>query len=49
MWQLSGWHKLSYEERVRLDLEYVEHRSLWLDIRTLFRTVSAVLSQREAF
>jgi lipopolysaccharide/colanic/teichoic acid biosynthesis glycosyltransferase len=49
LWQVGGRHELSYEERVRLDLEYVEHWSLWLDLRILFRTLPAVLSQRGAF
>jgi len=49
LWQVSGRHELSYEERVRLDLEYIDRWSLWLDLRILFRTVPAVLSQRGAF
>jgi lipopolysaccharide/colanic/teichoic acid biosynthesis glycosyltransferase len=49
LWQVSGRQELSYEERVRLDLEYIDRWSLWLDLRILFRTVPAVLSQRGAF
>jgi lipopolysaccharide/colanic/teichoic acid biosynthesis glycosyltransferase len=49
LWQVSGRHEVSYQERVRLDLEYVEHWSLWLDLQILFRTVWAVLSRRGAF
>jgi lipopolysaccharide/colanic/teichoic acid biosynthesis glycosyltransferase len=49
LWQVSGRHEVTYEERVRLDLEYIDRWSLWLDLRILFRTVPAVLSQRGAF
>lgn len=49
LWQVSGRHEVTYEERVRLDLEYIERWSLWLDLRILLRTVPAVLSQRGAF
>jgi lipopolysaccharide/colanic/teichoic acid biosynthesis glycosyltransferase len=49
LWQVNGRHELSYKERVRLDLEYIERWSLWLDLRILLRTVPAVLSQRGAF
>jgi lipopolysaccharide/colanic/teichoic acid biosynthesis glycosyltransferase len=42
LWQVSGRHKLSYRERVQLDLEYIDRRSFWLDLQILFRTFSAV-------
>ena len=43
LWQVSGRSKLSYEERVALDVEYVRRRSLWLDLRILLQTVPVVL------
>lgn len=44
LWQVSGRSRLSYDERVRLDIEYVRNRSLLLDVRILFRTLPAVLA-----
>jgi lipopolysaccharide/colanic/teichoic acid biosynthesis glycosyltransferase len=43
LWQVSGRSRLSDEERIALDLEYVDHRSLALDARILLRTPSAVV------
>lgn len=48
LWQVSGRSSLSYQERVRLDLEYVRRRSLWYDLALLLRTVPAVLSGQGA-
>ena len=49
LWQVSGRSNLSWEESVRLDIEYVERRSLVLDLDILRRTVPAVLSGRGAY
>lgn len=37
--QVNGRNSLSWPERIELDLWYVEHRSLWLDLRILALTV----------
>jgi lipopolysaccharide/colanic/teichoic acid biosynthesis glycosyltransferase len=42
-WQVSGRSALPFEEMVRLDLEYIESRSLLLDVKLLLRTVPTVL------
>lgn len=49
LWQVSGRQELGYEDRVRLDLYYIEHWSLWLDLAILARTIPAVLSMRGAY
>lgn len=41
--QVSGNIYISLADRYRLDVYYVEHFSLWLDIRILLRTVGVVL------
>lgn len=48
LWQVSGRSDTGDRERIRLDLEYVDHWSLRLDLRILLRTVPAVLSGRGA-
>lgn len=41
---VSGRNALSWEERFALDVRYVNHRSLWLDLKILARTLGKVLS-----
>lgn len=53
--QVKGRNSLSWSEQFDLDLWYVEHRSLWLDLKILFLTVLKLFSSkretqmREAF
>lgn len=44
--QINGRNALSWEEKFRLDVWYVEHRSLGLDLRILSRTVWQVVSRQ---
>jgi len=49
LWQVSGRNKVSdFKEWVRLDLEYIDHWSLWLDIKILWWTIPVVLFGRGA-
>jgi lipopolysaccharide/colanic/teichoic acid biosynthesis glycosyltransferase len=41
--QVNGRNATSWEERLRMDVWYVDHRSFWLDLRIIFRTVLIVL------
>lgn len=49
LWQVSGRSDLSWEEALRLDLQYVESWSPALDLKILLRTASAVLAGRGAY
>jgi len=42
-WQISGRNEISFEEWMKLDLEYIDNWSLWLDFRILLKTIPAVL------
>jgi lipopolysaccharide/colanic/teichoic acid biosynthesis glycosyltransferase len=42
--QVHGRAKLPWDERIELDVWYVEHRSLWLDLKILAKTPLALLS-----
>lgn len=44
--QVHGRNELSWDERLALDVWYVDHRSLGLDLKILWLTVAAVLSRR---
>lgn len=41
--QINGRNALSWEDKFRLDVWYVDNQSLWLDIKILFLTVKKVL------
>jgi exopolysaccharide biosynthesis polyprenyl glycosylphosphotransferase len=44
LWQISGRNQISdFKEWVRLDLEYIDHWTLWLDLKILLLTIPAVL------
>ena len=48
LWQVSGRSLTSEEERMRLDRDYVNEWSLWLDMKILARTVWVVITGRGA-
>jgi lipopolysaccharide/colanic/teichoic acid biosynthesis glycosyltransferase len=48
LWQIIGRAELEFDDRLRLDIAYIERASLWLDINILFRTIIAVFQQRGA-
>ncbi len=44
LWQISGRNQITdFKDWVRLDLEYIDNWSLWLDLKILVRTIPAVL------
>jgi exopolysaccharide biosynthesis polyprenyl glycosylphosphotransferase len=44
LWQVRGRNQITnFKDWVRLDLEYIDHWSLWLDLEILLRTVPVVL------
>jgi lipopolysaccharide/colanic/teichoic acid biosynthesis glycosyltransferase len=47
-WQVSGRNERTYEEMVRLDIQYAERRSLPLDLSILLKTPWIVLSRKGA-
>lgn len=48
LWQIIGRAQLEFDDRLRLDIAYIERASLWFDINILFRTILAVFKQRGA-
>jgi lipopolysaccharide/colanic/teichoic acid biosynthesis glycosyltransferase len=49
LWQISGRSRIGFHEWMRLDLEYIKHQSLALDLKILLRTIPAVLSREGAY
>ncbi len=48
IWQISGRNQIDFDRWMELDLEYIDHWSLWQDLRICVLTVPAVLSSRGA-
>lgn len=47
-WQVRGRSATSFEEMVRMDVDYIRRQSLWLDIKIIFMTVTAAIKGRGA-
>ena len=49
LWQISGRSDITdFEEVVRLDREYIQNWSVWLDLKILLKTVGVVLRHEGA-
>jgi lipopolysaccharide/colanic/teichoic acid biosynthesis glycosyltransferase len=48
LWQVSGRSRLTMQQALDLDVDYVRRHNLVLDLTTLLRTVPAVLRSRDA-
>jgi lipopolysaccharide/colanic/teichoic acid biosynthesis glycosyltransferase len=49
LWQVSGRNERSYEDMVRLDIEYINRRSWLADLKVLGQTIAAVITGRGAY
>ena len=44
LWQVDGRNVINdFEEWVKMDLQYIDSWSLWLDLKTMWKTIGAVL------
>jgi exopolysaccharide biosynthesis polyprenyl glycosylphosphotransferase len=48
LWQVSGRSNLAFHQWMKLDMFYIDHWSLWLDMKILLKTIPAVLLRRGA-
>lgn len=49
LWQVSGRSDLDFDDRLRLDIEYIEKQSFWLDVKIIVRTFTSILTQKGAY
>jgi len=49
IWQVSGRGDVPFPQQLEYDIMYIESQSVWMDLKLLFKTVSAVLSGRGAY
>jgi exopolysaccharide production protein ExoY len=45
LWQGSGKNRTTFDEMIRLDIQYAQNRSLWLDLKIVFLTPYALIQQ----
>ncbi len=43
LWQVNGRSSIPFEQWMKMDMEYIDHWSLWLDLKILLNTIPAVL------
>lgn len=43
LWQVCGRQHVSYDERIVLDMQYIDQRSLWLDLCILLKTCKVLI------
>lgn len=46
--QVNGGYDLKPEEKIVYDIEYIEKRSLWMDVKILFKTIAVVFNHKGA-
>jgi exopolysaccharide biosynthesis polyprenyl glycosylphosphotransferase len=46
LWQISGRNSLSFDEWMKLDLQYIDNWSLWLDLKIILQTIPEVIAAR---
>ena len=49
LWQVEGRNEKTFEERIKLDLKYVENISFWNDIKIILKTVWIMLRGKGAY
>ena len=48
IWQVSGRNSIGFDEWMEMDLEYIEKRNLWMDIKLIFKTVGVLFGDEHA-
>jgi lipopolysaccharide/colanic/teichoic acid biosynthesis glycosyltransferase len=49
LWQVNGRSNLDFDERLKLDIAYIERQSLWMDIQIIMRTGAQVFVGEGAY
>jgi lipopolysaccharide/colanic/teichoic acid biosynthesis glycosyltransferase len=48
LWQVDGRSQVSWDDFVRMDIEYIQNQSLWLDLKIIVKTPLAMLNGKGA-
>lgn len=47
-WQVSGRNNIDFEEWMELDIKYIRERSIWIDIKLIFKTMGVLFGDENA-
>jgi lipopolysaccharide/colanic/teichoic acid biosynthesis glycosyltransferase len=47
LWQVSGKNRTTFLEMIRLDIDYSRAKTLWLDLKIIFKTIPALITQMQ--
>jgi lipopolysaccharide/colanic/teichoic acid biosynthesis glycosyltransferase len=49
IWQVSGRSNISFDQQVKMDIDYIQSASLTTDVQLLLKTIPAVISGNGAY
>lgn len=49
LWQVSGRSNVGFKEMVELDLQYIRNRSIFFDLKIIFKTIFVLFGSKDAF
>ncbi|WP_251545357.1 sugar transferase [Limosilactobacillus caecicola] len=49
LWQVTGRNDVDFDTMVQLDLDYIQHRSIWLDLKIMCKTVVIMIKPNGAY
>lgn len=49
LWQVTARNSVGFQEMVNIDLDYIQRRSIWLDLRIIFKTIKVIFVPNEAY
>lgn len=49
LWQVTARNSVGFQEMVNIDLDYIQRRSIWLDLKIIFKTIEVIFVPNEAY
>lgn len=49
LWQVTARNSVGFQEMVNIDLDYIQRRSIWLDLKIIFKTIKVIFVPNEAY
>jgi lipopolysaccharide/colanic/teichoic acid biosynthesis glycosyltransferase len=49
LWQVQGRSRTTFDDMVRMDLQYIRERSLWIDLKILIKTPFVIIGGHGAY